>query len=806
MKKYIITSLIALSLSGTGVFAAVGGMAGSYLDGTYEDYLLYEDDFPDATLIKSKKEKFVPEDVQVEDVQEGDLTSDTQEHHGVVLDEDDTIHSVIYNSVLTSDPRTMHMPNDQKSAKKIYNSEKIPVFKRTRIKVMNLFRERQHQSFLKDVEKEKKQLEEYEKELEKEKLINDVFYSSQEKKEAAEKSLDAKVEEVQVELSDAEKTKVVPLKGKLKKTKGENLVVLDAKNVYYVEATDEIIAEKSAVVKFPKQKITMRADKFVYSNSANIIKAVGNVRINHSGHEIFCDYVQVNVNEEDISFENINADMSGTIIKAENGYSKDNTLYLYNGYLSSEGDRRIGLQSRTIKGFKPDRLIKVDEEDKFYLQQELDGEAKSHFDVEKISVNAKRDHDVITLKNIKIKYGDEGKEFKFPSLKAYMDKQHSTFEANYPEFGSVAKLGMFIGPGAVFEVPRAGTLKVMPLLNYRQGELGFGGGARYKSMFNTTELYYGSVMDLWVLKGQQSLDDKLSLSYGMNYFQDQWFLGRRRPKYALELRYTDKYVIPGPFKKGLNLQYKHMGTVGYYHNSMFNMNFEKFNKGNIGTLRARYMAELDQELYKYIDNVNKRSLRFSALMQGSAAVYGTGDTQFIGRLGVRARTQYKYWTQTLTYFLTGWDDHTPMKRFDAYRYGTSSVRVREAIRVCKFLSLAWSGMLTLSDDSPNGRMIQENAFLIVLGPDDVKVTFAYDFVRKRTYFTIGFSLNTTGSTVNYKTLEIKNPEKLANNDGEEIEELQPEFWLIQQNKKVKAKPLQYAKVINLSNDDKERID
>ena len=64
------------------------------------------------------------------------------------------------------------------------------------------------------------------------------------------------------------------------------------------------------------------------------------------------------------------------------------------------------------------------------------------------------------------------------------------------------------------------------------------------------------------------------------------------------------------------------------------------------------MAELDQELYKYIDNVNKRSLRFSALMQGSAAVYGTGDTQFIGRLGVRARTQYKYWTQTLTYFLT----------------------------------------------------------------------------------------------------------------------------------------------------------
>ena len=148
-----------------------------------------------------------------------------------------------------------------------------------------------------------------------------------------------------------------------------------------------------------------------------------------------------------------------------------------------------------------------------------------------------------------------------------------------------------------------------------------------------------------------------------------------------------------------------------------------------------------------------------------------------------------------------------MSRFDAYRYGTSSLNIREALKVCKFLSVAWTGTISLSDDASNGKLFQENAFLVILGPEDVKFTFGYDFLRKRTYITLGFSLNTTGTALNYKTLEIKNPDKLSGNDGEDIEELQPEFWLIPHEKQVKAKPLQYAQVVNINeNDNRERID
>ncbi len=797
MKKLIITSLIAFLFSALGgaVSAADNGMG---MTGAYDIFGGYdvfpENEFSNVTLIKEKKKKFVPEEETV-DIEEG------------LFNGDETVQSVMYDSVLTQDPRNIQMQTPPRT--KVYNSKDIPVFKRTRIKVSNWLRRKEEKSYYKDLEKEKKQLEEYEQELEKEKLINDVFYSSREEKEAAEKALENKVEEVKIEdpkAAPAEEANVVKLKGKLKQNKGENLVVLDAKNIYFVEENDEIIAENQAIVKFPKQKITVKADRFVYSNTANIIKAIGNVKINHSGRDIFCDYVQVNVNEEEISFENLNAEFTGTQVKAESGVSRNNTLYLFNGYLSSEGDKRVGLPSRKIKGFTPDNLMPISEDDKFFIQPYLSKDDKVHFDTDRVIIKAKKDHDVITLKDTKVHYGGN-KVFNIPSLTAYMDKQHKSFEANYPEFGSIARLGMFVGPGLVLEVPRAGTLKVIPFLNYRKETVGYGGSVRYHGAHNITELSYGSVSDIFVMKGHQQLDDKLSLEYGSNYFQDQWFLGGRMPKYALELLYKDGYKIKSTFRQGLDMTYQHRVAVGYYHNSMYNMYAERFKKGNIGTLRGRYMAQVEQELFKYRDDEKFRNFKLSALMQGSASLYGTGDTQFIGRAGIRAHSQLKYWMQDISYLLTGWDDHSPMKRFDAYRYGTSSLRVREAIKLCKFVSVAWTGIISLSDDASNHKLFQENAFLLVLGPEDIKLSFGYDFIRRRTYLTLGLSLNTTGTSLNYKTLEIKNPEKLSGNDGEEIVELQPEFWLIPQDKQVKAKPLQHAKVININeNSQRERID
>ena len=236
------------------------------------------------------------------------------------------------------------------------------------------------------------------------------------------------------------------------------------------------------------------------------------------------------------------------------------------------------------------------------------------------------------------------------------------------------------------------------------------------------------------------------------------------------------------------------------------MNFETFSHGNIGTLRTRYMAQIKQELYKNYNEKTLNGFGLDFLMQGSAAIYGTGDTQFIGRTGIGFNSRYKRWQQNISYFLSGFEDETPLSRYDAYRYGTSSLAFVEALRLCKYFSLGWMGVMTLSNDSPNGKQFQENSFLFIFGPEDLKFTIGYDSVRKRTYFTVGLSLNTTGTKMTYDVMEIKNPDKLSANSGEKIEELQPEFWLVPE-KKAAIKRYVNAEVIDLTElQDKEVTD
>ena len=77
---------------------------------------------------------------------------------------------------------------------------------------------------------------------------------------------------------------------------------------------------------------------------------------------------------------------------------------------------------------------------------------------------------------------------------------------------------------------------------------------------------------------------------------------------------------------------------------------EKIHSTGKATTRFRYMAEIAQTLYHYEKPENKFFFDLSVALQGSAAVYGTGDTQFIGRIGPRAHVQYKNWMQDLGYF------------------------------------------------------------------------------------------------------------------------------------------------------------
>ena len=651
----------------------------------------------------------------------------------------------------------------------------LPLFKKTRIKITNYFREKEYKKNQKLLEEEKK-------------MQEDDDY---------EKSVDKIKEQEKVQDDSLE------LVGGVKEQITAKDVQLDADKIDFDEKTMDIIATGNPILYFPPQKTTIKADKMVYNNGSNQLKAYGKVEVNKDGNCICGDFIQINMNEENAFMDNIKTNASFMTLYSRKADMDDSKITLYDGKMISENSYILNLKTKMIGGDHFGAMI-IDEDEKSEIFDST-GETAVNIKAKEVIINAKKDHDIITIKKAKVNYGD-AHIFKIPSLTLHTNKNHNFFEGNYPELGSRSRIGFFAGPGFVFDTPLQGgsTIKLIPFLNSKN-KFGFGGFLKYRSGTNYTEFGYGSSADVFVLRGRQELDDKLHIQYGSNSYMDEWFLGRRMPKYGVELVYQDGTTIPATLGEGRDLKFRHRGGIGYMQNGEYQRNGEHMQTSHMGTMRARYMGELNQTLFNYEDKENRKSLRLGLLMQGSAAVYGTGDTQFVGRIGPMLHTQYKNWMQDVGYFATGFQDNTPMPVYDCYRYGKGSVYIKEALRLSKYLMIAWSGTMTVTHDSPNGKTFQENAFIISLGPDDFKLQFGYDWVRKHTYFAFVIAMDTIGSSLEYEKMTIKNPDKLSQTDEEPVALKvfdNPDNTL---QAKAPTKKMMYAEVIEIEDPDKETV-
>ena len=593
----------------------------------------------------------------------------------------------------------------------------------------------------------------------------------------------------------------------------EKEMQLDSEKVNFDEETGDMVATGRPLLYLPPQNTKVVSDTMTYNQDSNILKAIGHVYITKDGMPAKADYLEVDMNEESMVMDNMEAVSDAMIMDAKKAVQKDSLLVLTDGNLHSETSQIYRLSSRMIGPMFSNMILSDDEKALFFGNPTGN---QLHFNIENIYVDARKNHDMFVAKNIEVSH--KGKYlFTWPSLTAYTNKERDYFEANYPEFGSRRKLGMFIGPGFVFGGPAGSVMKVIPFLNYQHGNFGFGGALKYRNTFNSTELGYGSAADIFFLKGIQRLDDNLYLQYSANSFMDEWFMGARMPKYMAEVYYDKAYGIKDFLAEGKGLRFRHRIGFGLMEDNDKNYYGEKIAGSNISTTRLRYMAEISQKLYSYENPENKFYFDLSLALQGSAAVYGTGDTQFVARIGPRAHVQYKRWMQDIGYFQTGYDDHTPVPRYDMYRYGHSTVYLSEIFIVCKYLSVGWSGMANLSDDSPNGKLFQENRFVIAVGPDDIKIRLGYDFVRQTTYFGFDLAFDTKGTSIKYGKMEIKNPERLGQHQKDENRKLafslakqQEEVKVSSKNRKneAKAKPqvLDHAQVIDIEDPNKETVD
>ena len=703
-----------------------------------------------------------------------------------------------------------------------------PLFKKMRIKIQNYYRIKAHEQELKDKKREQEELkrlqEEEEKELSKDLSIEELternlkkiygeteaseeeevkpdkekrtFASFFKRKPKAEN--DTKTEQIEKQenvQTEPEKSKdTVELTGNVHTLDAPKEAQLDCDNVKYYEEKNEVEATGHPVLYFPPQEVTLKADKIVYNTVSNIIKAYGNVEIIKQGESIFGDYIQINMNEETTLLTNMTAQRMNLRIKAKNAQTVDNKIILEDGDMQAAHSYVARFKTR-ILGTNLNAMI-IDEDDRSKLDPS--GKAKVELDAQEIDVDAQKDHNIITVKGGDLSYNDRHL-LDFKSLKIYADKKGDYFEANYPEFGTRSRIGAFLGPGFVFKTPFSSVVKVIPFVNYRSG-FGIGGAVKYRSATNYTELMYGSAEDVFVARGKQQLDDKLYIQYGVNSYIDDWFLGNRMANYGVELVYNDGKRYKNFLAPKRDLTFRKRFTAGYMEdNDTARYDSKNMTSTGMGTTRFRYMADIGQNIWKYENKEELKMVSLDLAMQGSVALYGTGDTQVIGRIGPRLHTQYKYWMQDIGYFASAYQDDSPMQMFDAYRYGHSNLYLREALRVCKYLTIAYATSINLTNDAPNGKQWQENAFILAIGPDDFKISLGYDFMRQNTYFGVNVAIDTKNSQLNFDKMVIKNPDRLASTkkDIKEItfEEQKPQ-------EKVKRT---YAEVIDIEDPSKEQL-
>lgn len=698
-----------------------------------------------------------------------------------------------------------------------------PLFKKVRIKIQNYYRAKAYEEAQQILEEERKAAEkinsdDYDGELDKDDIdkmtlrhllnVKDDDSSTKVKKEKKSFFRKKKDKPQEMPVADAQKTAeqakdgqvekadgTLELSGTVKKANTTKDVQLDCDVLKYFDDREEVEATGHPVLYFPPQDVTLKADKIVYGTTSDIIKAYGNVEVIKNGDSVFGDFIQINMNDETSLLTNMKAEKMNLIIHAKNVNAKDNEIVLEKGSLSADKSYPLKFKTRII-GSDLHQMM-MDEDDVSTLLDK--DKSKVTINANEIFVDAKKDHDIIQISDAEINYNNRHL-FDLNHLKVYTNKKRDYFEANYPEFGSRSRIGMFLGPGFVFGVPTGGTVKVIPFLNYKD-KIGIGGALKYRSATNVTEFMYGSSENVAVLRGRQQFDDKFFMQYGINSYMDDWFMGTRMAKYMAEFIYQDGVRIKNFGGPKHDLTFRHRVGAGYMKDSDVNRFDEKhMESSQTGTTRLKYMAEISQNIYNYTDKENLKQVLFDIVMQGGAAVYGTGDTQFIGRIGPRLHTQYKYWMQDISYYQSAYQDGTPMPRFDSYRYGRSSVNLREALRVNKYLAVAWSTTINLSDDAPNGKLMQENAFMFALGPDDFKVNLGYDFLRQTTYFGVNVALDMKGTHVNYDKLVIKNPEKLGKNNQEEVEPVS--FETAQAPTKLVR---QYAEVIDIEDPNREQL-
>ncbi len=154
-------------------------------------------------------------------------------------------------------------------------------------------------------------------------------------------------------------------------------------------------------------------------------------------------------------------------------------------------------------------------------------------------------------------------------------------------------------------------------------------------------------------------------------------------------------------------------------------------------MRLRWQNELSKNIFSVSNKEQDLNLSFGVFGQSMATVYGTGETTALVRGGPMISSRIKNWKSNISYAVGGFHGASPFK-FDEYTYGKSSINIDESLKLCRFLSIGYRGVISPLKDNSDKDLMTENRFYAIAGPDDIKMAFSYDTIRHNAHLDVMF--------------------------------------------------------------------
>ncbi|MBQ8476699.1 hypothetical protein IJ531_06535, partial [bacterium] len=451
----------------------------------------------------------------------------------------------------------------------------------------------------------------------------------------------------------------------------------------------------------------------------------------------------VDLNEENVLMDNPVADAYSFEITAQEAYLIENDLEMLNGSVKSTQKKQFPIVPMRFQGLYPSGSEELFDPD---IQSELDyNKSKKSYKInaKEVVITNYKDHSSLLLKNSDIYYNDH-KIVPHSDIEIITDRPSQIVEANTPEIGTLRSFGTYVGYGFVFKMPKGQILKLMPALTYGDSDFGLGLIGRHRSKNSLLEAGYSTSTEKIVARGLYKFGNGLSLRYGRNSYLSEGFMGARRSGYAAQLEYQKSYK-----DADMHTTFRHGAYAGIF------SDYHKYGRKHyFATTRFRYNLELQKNFLEYRNREQDLLIRLGALAQGSATLYGTGDTVGVFRIGPTLSTKVKKWESAIAYTQGGIHGDSPFI-FDKYRYGRSTISLNEKFNFNNKFALGYSAVFSPNKDNYERDLMTESRLYALFGPQDIKIALSYDFVRDIAHLDFMLILGSDSSKINFEKLTTK---------------------------------------------------